>query len=86
MPESSGPSVPPESGRVLTGWEREWAYVQERAGAPRGARLGCSTISHVRLGFCSFCVRTLRDGGPNGVDLELGGWRLLALRKEAEDV
>lgn len=62
-----------------SGWEREWAYVQDRAGAPREVRLGCSTISHKRLGFCALCVPARRDNGPNGTDLELGAWRLLAL-------
>lgn len=57
----------------MTGWDREWAYVQERAGAPRDARLGCSTVSHDRLGFCAFCT-------PDGADLEVNAWRLLALK------
>lgn len=65
--------------------ERELAYVRGRAGAPRDIQLGCSTISHDRLSFCAACVRVLRDGGPNGTDLELLGWRLLALREEAYD-
>lgn len=63
----------------MTGWEREWAYVQKRARTPRTPMLGCSVISHDRLGFCAACVRALRDGGPNGSDLEIAGWRLLAL-------
>lgn len=66
-----------------TGWDREWAYVQERAGAHRPAVLGCSTVSHDRLGFCRSCVRA-RDGGPNGSDLEVTAWRLLALRHPEE--
>jgi hypothetical protein len=66
-------------GRVESGWDREWAYVQERANAPRTPMLGCSTISHDRLGFCAACVRALRDGGPNGADLEIAAWRLRAL-------
>lgn len=71
---------------VPSGWEREWAYVQKRANAPRAAALGCSTVSHDRLGFCRGCVRALRDGGPNGADLEITGRRLLALREEAPHV
>lgn len=68
-----------------TGWDREWAYVQERAKAPRPPSLGCSTVSHERLGFCRGCVRALRDGGPNGSDLEVAGWRLLALASPARE-
>ena len=68
------------SQQASTGWEREWTYVQNRAGTPRAPLLGCSTISHERLGFCAACVRSLRDGGPNGDDLEIAGWRLLALK------
>jgi hypothetical protein len=67
----------------MTGWDREWSFVRQRAGAPKEPRLGCSTISHERLGFCRACVRTLRDGGPNGSDLEVAGWRLLALATES---
>jgi hypothetical protein len=63
--------------------ERELAFYRERAGAPRKPMLGCSTISHDRLGYCYGCTRTLRDGGPNGAALEVMGWRLLALRDAA---
>lgn len=70
----------------MSGWDREWAYIQKNAGAPREPRLGCSIVSHKRLTFCAFCVRTPRDGGPSGVDLEVNAWRLLALRKEGNDV
>lgn len=59
---------------------RELTWVRERAGAPKPPRLGCSTISHDRLGFCAGCVPALRDGKPNGEGLELMGWRLLALQ------
>lgn len=63
--------------------ERELEWVRKRAGAPRAMVLGCSTISHDKLGYCARCSRTVRDGGPNGTALEVMGWRLLALR-EAE--
>lgn len=61
--------------------DRELAWVRERGGAPREVELGCWKISHDRLGFCSSCVQTLRDGGPSGTGLEALGWRLLALRE-----
>jgi hypothetical protein len=67
-----------------SGWDREWAYVQKRASAPRETQLGCSTVSHDRLGFCTACVPALRDGGPNGDDLEIAAWRLLALQAKQE--
>lgn len=66
----------------MSGWEREWGYVQEQANAPRTPTLGCSTVSHDRLGFCAFCVPVSRDSVLAGVDLELGAWRLLAMKKE----
>lgn len=68
------------TGREATGWEREWAHIQERAGAPRPLRLGCSTISHDRLGFCWGCVP-----GEDGPVYELMGWRLLALTPPARE-
>lgn len=65
--------------------QRELAYLRERAGAPRPLQLGCSTVSHDRLGYCGGCVPARRDNGPNGVRLEVMGWRLLALA-EVSDV
>jgi hypothetical protein len=61
--------------------DRELAWVQEQALAPRPLRLGCTTVSHNRLGFCAACVP--RDN-PHDLDLELLGWRLLALRDAEE--
>lgn len=55
--------------------DRELAAVWRLAGAPRVPRLGCSTVAHERLSFCSVCVR-------DGQMLELNGWRLLALRED----
>lgn len=54
--------------------ERELRHIRARAGAPRERRLGCSTVSHDRLGFCNGC-------DPNRT--EILGWRLLALREAA---
>lgn len=59
--------------------ERELLWVRGQAGAPRPPMLGCSTVSHGRLGFCSGCLRD-----DDGARLEVAGWRLLALR-EASD-
>jgi hypothetical protein len=73
-------SVQPESGREQDAIDRELAHVHERAGAPRPVRLGCSTISHDRLGFCWGCVT-----GEDGPVYELMGWRLLALRDAARE-
>lgn len=61
---------------------REWAAVQELAQAPQEPRLGCSTVSHEHLGFCAFCTLWGKLNAPNGTDLELAAWRLLALKKE----
>lgn len=73
--------MPDLSGRSSSScWEREWAFVQERAKAPRPPSLGCSTVSHDRLGFCVGCVEG--NGTPSGWALEANGWRLLALRPD----
>lgn len=56
----------------MTPAERELAAIKKLVGAPKATvLLGCSTISHERLGFCSVCV------GPSFV--EVNGWRCLAL-------
>ena len=65
-------------GRTTSsGWDREWGFVQSRAEAPRPTLLGCSTVSHDRLGFCWGCVP-----GEDGPVYELMAWRLLALRED----
>lgn len=61
--------------------DRELAYLQERAEAPRRPNLGCSNIAHDRLGFCGDC--TFRDARINGLRLEAACWQLLALRDAA---
>ena len=60
--------------------DRELAWVKEQAGAPQPVALGCSTISHDRLGFCCYCRS---HSVPERTTLELMGWRLLALRDKA---
>lgn len=67
---------------MTDGWEREWRMVQEQAGAPRPVALGCSTVSHARLGFCSGCLPACRDHGRHNLGIEVLAWRLLALRPE----
>lgn len=67
---------------MTDGWEREWRMVQEQAGAPRPAALGCSTVSHARLGFCSGCLPAHRDHGRHNLGLEVLAWRLLALHSD----
>ena len=60
--------------------DRELAGVREIAGAPRDVRLGCSTVAHDSLGFCAACAPFSQAVSAN---LELSGWRLLALRAAA---
>lgn len=62
---------------VLAVIDRELATVRAIAEAPRAPRLGCVTVAHDRLGYCAACTR--RD-----LELEVNGWRLLALRDAAE--
>lgn len=73
---------PLDMGRATTpaqqAIERELAFYREWAGAPREPLLGCSVISHDRLGYCLTCTSV------NGANVEIQGWRLLALREEAE--
>jgi hypothetical protein len=65
--------------------DRELAYLLERAGAPRAMQLGCSRVAHSTLGYCGYCVPARRDGGLNGLALEVEHWRLLALREAADN-
>lgn len=67
---------------MTDGWEREWRMVQDQAGAPRPVTLGCSTVSHARLGFCSGCLPQHRDHGRHNLGLEVLAWRLLALHSD----
>lgn len=59
--------------------DRELAQVQSMAGGVREARLGCFTISHERIGFCSICTRD-HSTGVTGSEMEAGAWRLLAMK------
>lgn len=43
------------------------------------ARLGCSTVAHRDLGYCSGCLSPHDDGKTVGAARELAGWRLLAM-------
>lgn len=69
--------MPDSSSSAPDAIDREQRWVRESAGAPRPISLGCSTISHARLGFCSACEPRRK---PGDLPLELLGWRLLALR------
>lgn len=69
---------------VLEAIDRELQAFRTEAGAPRPLRLGCTTVSHDRLGFCSSCPIPFRDAEDRTI-LELLCWRLLALR-DAETV
>ena len=60
--------------------KHEMTRVLNKAGGERPAGLGCSLISHERIGFCSGCVHP-RGYGAN---LELLAWRLLGLQAKAE--
>lgn len=53
---------------ALAAIDRDLAALRERSERP--IQLGCSTISHDRLGYCAGCADTSD---------ELLGWRLLAL-------
>lgn len=63
--------------------DRELQMVKDHAGAPRPAQLGCTSVSHDRLGFCSACEPSRRLGD---LPLEVLGWRLLAMKDAAEVV
>lgn len=62
--------------------DKELDWVKKRAEAPREVILGCSIVSHERLGFCAGCTK----GPILGDRLELMGWRLLALRDKETGV
>ncbi len=59
---------------VVANWEDPWAKGTHPVVRPK--RLGCSGISHERLGWCSGCPKV--DGSA-----ELQGWRYLALGQMA---
>lgn len=67
-PSSADRHVPPVS-LALKAIDRDLAALRARSAQP--IRLGCSTISHDRLGYCAGCAEQTD---------EILGWRLLALR------
>jgi hypothetical protein len=42
-------------------------------------RLGCSTVAHRDLGFCSACVVPSKAADTIGRMIENSGWRLMAI-------
>ena len=66
---------PGPASAALAAIDRDLRALRERLA--QRIRLGCSTISHDRLGYCS------GDVGVDAAD-ELLGWRLLALREREE--
>lgn len=62
--------------------DREMELFRRLAGAPRDVQLGCTRVSHDRLGYCTVCTPPQPKGE---LPLELLSWRLLALREALDD-